>query len=75
MTPEDLAKMLSEMYAKGSKSREKVTMVQLYGVKYAGEIEQCGVSPATIASMAQIPPSYGIDINSGKKLSKYVRVI
>ena len=74
MTPNELAKKLSDMYAMGAKYGETATMVHLFGIKYAAQIEKCGVSPANIASMAQIPVTYGTEINKGKNLSKYVRV-
>lgn len=73
MTPEYLAKKLSEMYTE-SKPKEKATMVHLFGIKYAEEINQCGVSSADIAAKAKIPASYGTEIRKGINLSKYVQM-
>ena len=75
MTPEDLAKMLSEMYAKGSKSREKYPWSNCSVLSMQEKLSSVVFHLQLLPVMAQIPPSYGIDINSGKKLSKYVRVI
>ena len=74
MTSEELAKKLSEMYTAGAKRKEKATMVHLFSIKYAEEINQCGVSSADIAALAKIPASYGSEIRKGINLSKYIQV-
>lgn len=74
MTLNDLSNELKKMYFESPKG-ETVTMIHLFGIKYAKEILELGISKAEIAKAADIPKSYGIEINKGVKLSKYVEVI
>lgn len=49
-------------------------MVHLFGIKYAREISECEHSPKEIAKLAGIPETYGVEINKGRNLSRYVQV-
>jgi hypothetical protein len=71
MTLEELGKILHEMYF-ASDEGESVAMIHLFGVKYAREIADLGVSKKSIAKAAGLPESYGTELNKGVKLAKYV---
>jgi 5-methylcytosine-specific restriction protein B len=73
MTLEDLGKKLHEMYFESDEG-ESVAMIHLFGVKYAKEIANLGVSKIDIAKAAGINESYGTEISKGVKLARYVRV-
>ncbi|MCE9780468.1 HTH-like domain-containing protein [Shewanella algae] len=73
MNGNDLAQALKEMYFE-SKKGETATMVHLFGIKYAREISECEHSPKEIAKLAGIPETYGVEINKGRNLSRYVQV-
>ncbi len=49
-------------------------MIHLFGVKYADEINDLGVSKRELAEAAGIGESYATEISKGVKLSKYVCV-
>lgn len=66
-----LAQILKHMYETASEG-ETATMVHLFGIKYAGEIDASGASPKDIAIMAGISDNYGTEINKGRNLAKYV---
>lgn len=53
---------------------EKVTMIHLFGIRYADEIERCGASCKDIAIKAGIQESYATEISKGVRLAKYVTV-
>ena len=72
MTLEELGKILHEMYFE-SEEGEAVAMIHLFGVKYAAEIADLGVSKKDIAKAAGIRESYGTEISKGVKLARYVR--
>jgi len=69
--PEELAVKLKDMYF-NSLDGESVLSIHLFGIKYASEISKCGTSPANIAKLAGVPETYGVEINKGRNLAKYV---
>lgn len=71
MDIDSLALKLKEMYF-NSRDGETATMVHLFGIKYASEISRNKLSPKSIAKKAGIPESYGVEINKGCNLAKYV---
>lgn len=73
MKAESLGDILSHMYLT-AKPKEKVVMIHLFGIKFAPEIEASGVSPTEIAKLAGIDESYGVEINKGRNLARYVLV-
>ena len=73
MTRFGLEQKLNSMYNNAEKG-EKVSMIHLFGIMYAEEIKNCGVSTKDIAKGANINESYGTEISKGVKLSRYVRL-
>jgi len=73
MTLQELGKILHDMYS-DSEDGEAVAMIHLFGVKYADEINDLGVSKRELAEAAGIGESYATEISKGVKLSKYVCV-
>ncbi|AZQ12211.1 hypothetical protein [Shewanella khirikhana] len=73
MKSEELAKILKEMYFT-SGDGETAVSIHLFGIKYAEQIKECGVSPKQIAKLAGIPETYGTEINKGRNLAKYVAI-
>jgi hypothetical protein len=66
-----LGKELKEMYL-SSNDGEAVTMIHVFGIKYAKEIKNLGVSMKKVAQAAGIKESYATDISKGVKLSRFV---
>lgn len=67
----ELGRKLNDMYFNSEKG-ETVAMIHLFAIKYASEILQTGEAMRTVAIVAGIPETYGVEINKGVKLSKYV---
>lgn len=74
MQSHELVEILRRMHREGRANGEAKPMVILFGIKYAAEIEACGVSKDKLAKQA-IPGStkYGGEIGVGMKLARYVR--
>jgi hypothetical protein len=70
MDTTELGKLLRESYQNTQKT-EKVTMIHLFGIKYAEEIKQCGI--AEIIREAGIFSTYRTELGKGIKLAKYVK--
>lgn len=68
----DLASKLREMYDEGEKNKEQVSMIHLFGIKYASVIEENKYSINEILRYAQMRESYHTEIRKGMNLSKYV---
>lgn len=73
MTKEKLAAELKDMYNNSLKG-DATTMILLFGVKYAKELKECGVSMKEIAEFSEIGSSYQTEISKGIRLSKYDRL-
>lgn len=71
MTIEEAAAVLSDMYLRAAPN-EKVIQIHLFGIKYADAIQN--MSPSDIAVRANLPKSYGTEINKGRNLARFVRV-
>ena len=71
MTAFELGNILKEMYEKAPKGQQ-VTMIHLFGIKYASEIRNNGTTPKEILISASMPVSYQVEINKGISLSRYV---
>lgn len=71
MTTLELGNILKEMYANAPKGQQ-VTMIHLFGIKYADEIRGEGITPKDILTSASMPVSYQVEINKGIGLSRYV---
>ena len=92
MSGRELAKILSDMYRNPLGARQttngiarKPTMVHLFGIMYANEIEEWAAAPANggrsltqalkeIAQRADIPESYYAEVDKGRLLAEYVTV-
>lgn len=66
-----LSKELKEMY-QSANDGETVAMIHVFGIKFAKEIKNSGVSMKKIAQAAGIKESYATEISKGVKLSKFV---
>jgi 5-methylcytosine-specific restriction protein B len=73
MTKIELGLKLKEMYDNALQG-ELVTMIHLFGIKYASQIKKSGASFKDIAVAAGLGKAYGTEISKGSKLSKYVVV-
>lgn len=73
----DLAKKLSEMYENAGKGN-KVTMIHLFGIRYAEKIKMGGFTAGEIIRNTKLKngnpmsDAYQTEIQKGIKLSKYV---
>jgi hypothetical protein len=72
MEPEELGAILREMYNNAPKG-EAVASIHLFGVRHAEELRNCGATPKNIAKLAGMSESYGVEINKGIKLARYVQ--
>lgn len=71
MTLKELGEKLASMYD-NAPAGYSVTMIHLFGIKYAQDIEKSGYSKKDIAEAANIPLSYATEIYKGIRLAKYV---
>lgn len=66
-----LGRVLGQMY-NGAGSREKVTMIHLFGVKYGPLIEKDKLNIGNIIKHSGLPNSYYVEVRKGIRLSQYV---
>lgn len=71
MTYDEAASILKKMYD-GAQRGEQALKIHLFAIKYANEIEN--LTPAEIAERAGLSRSYGVEINKGRNLAKYVEL-
>ena len=72
MTGQELAQILAKMYGNAPAGRLSV-MPSLFGVRYAKEIRECGVTPKKLVEMSGISgKSYHIEVRKGMKLRQWV---
>lgn len=72
----ELIEKLNLCYSKGMKNHNCNELLICFGVKYASQIEDFGVTPEILIKNSIIPNSYySIFIMQGMELSKYVKVI
>lgn len=71
MTVQELGAKLQEMHANALPG-DHVTMIYLFGIKYAEQIKKNTHSKRDIADAAGIQQSYATEISKGVKLAKYV---
>lgn len=72
MTVNEAAAILSDMYRRAPPD-QKVVQIHLFGIKYADAIRN--MSLAEIITRAEIPATYKTEINKGRNLAKFVKVI
>ncbi len=73
MTINELGSKLKEMYENASKG-DSVTMIHLFGIKYADEILNNNYSRKEIIEKSGISPSYLTELSKGINLSKFVEL-
>ena len=66
-----LGRVLAQMY-NGAGSREKVTMIHLFGVKYGPLIEKNKLNIGNIIKYSGLPNSYYVEVRKDIRLSHYV---
>ena len=66
----ELSNILKSMYER--QNVNKTTMIHLFGIQYAKQIEDNRISPKEILKSANMPESYATEIYKGIRLSKYV---
>ncbi len=72
MTAQELAQILARMHS-NAPARRKSVMPSLFGVRYAEEIRECGVTPNKLVEMSGISGrSYHIEVRKGMKLRQWV---
>lgn len=71
MTEKELSNILADMYNNAVKG-ESVSMIHLFGIKYADEIKEHGVRE--IVERSGLNSSYATEVSKGMKLAKYVTV-
>ena len=69
-TLNELGKILKEMYSNAAK-KEHVTMIHLFGVKYAEEIQKFGIRE--VIEQSGIHSTYRTELNKAVNLAKYVQ--
>jgi hypothetical protein len=74
MTEHELGAILKEMYEEGSRKKETVAYIHLFGIKYANEIRNNRLSIMEMIKFAGIPATYNVEVNKGINLSKYVNL-
>ena len=73
LTTMELVSILRQMYH-GAPDGETVTMVHLFGVKFADQIRDCGASVKDLTVNAGLPETYLTEIKKAMNLAKYVDV-
>jgi len=69
MTEKELSNKLAEMY-NNAQPKEQVTMIHLFGIKYASEIEKYRIKDIILG--AGLHESYNTEVRKGMNLAKYV---
>ena len=70
MTVHELGCRLREMY--DTPGTQKSTMIHLFGILYADQMQRAGCRPIDVVRSAQLPESYVTEVNKGIRLSRYV---
>jgi len=72
VTLQQLGARLAEMY-NGAERGDQVSMIHLFGVRYAEQIQEAGITAKSIVIEAGLSEPYATEISKGIKLSKHVR--
>ena len=73
MNSKELSKKLHDMYFNAPKG-ELVSMIHLFGIKYAEDLQKRNISIKEIVKDSGISSTYQTEISKGIKLAKYVTV-
>ena len=71
MTIQELGVKLADMY--GTAGEKSTSMIHLFGVIYAEQIEAAGSNASEIVRAAGLPDSYKTEIRKGVNLAKWIR--
>lgn len=69
-----LGNKLREMYEKAPYG-ESVTMIHIFGIKYASEIKRNGFTSGDIIKASGLNSSYATEVSKGIRLAKYVMIM
>ena len=58
-----------------AKDGESVSMIHLFGIRYAEDIRHCGRSVTELVNRSSIPNSYVTEVHKGMKLAKFVKLV
>lgn len=75
MTALELGDALAKMYRSGEGNGSKTTMIHLFGIRYASEIEEKSITALQIVKAAGISNSYVTEVYKGIRLAKFVKEI
>lgn len=73
MDPQELSDIISLWYCDAPKDEQK-TMLNLFGIVYADEIEKCRAKVPEIVRLSKIGDHYATKVYNGKRLARYVTV-
>jgi hypothetical protein len=68
----EAAKCLDEMAQKGEPIKRKATMVHLFGIRYARELEQLNLRD--VVRISELDYSWVTEIRKGMNLAEYVTI-
>jgi len=68
---DELGGILRRMYD-GAPKGEKVANIHLFGIKYASDIHDAGLTAGAVVKASGLSTSYQVEVNKGMNLAKYV---
>ena len=71
MDAEELAALLGTVFRSAARN-DRVRDVNLFGIRYAAELEQCGVGCRELIRLAGLPEGYAADLAKGMRLAGLV---
>ena len=71
MTAEELGRTLAKMYHSAKKD-EAMTMIHLFGIKYANEIRDCGMSVTEVVRLSGLRENLNREVYKGIRLADHV---
>ena len=73
MTTDQLARLLHRAAEKGESKEEKMVHLILFGIKYAGELDEYrGKATEVVRLSGVLPTPSTVEVNQGRKLAQYV---
>lgn len=73
MDAEELAAELRKQYDNASRN-ESACQIHLFGIRYARELQSCGVPLKRILELSGVSMGYLSEVSKGIKLARYVRL-
>lgn len=68
---DELGGILRRMYD-GAPKGEKVANIHLFGIKYASDLRNAGITAGQVVKASGLAASYQVEVNKGMNLAKYV---